>query len=65
MQEAVIAQVVNIRNQNREGNTPPQFFDIGLCIGAVYADYVHDLGVSMFLGLRQRLNEIGKRHNVE
>src|SRR6202789_4694921 len=29
MQEAVIAQVVvNIGNQNREGNTPPQFFDI-------------------------------------
>ena len=50
MQEAVIAQVVvQIRNQNREGNTPPQFFDIGLCVGPVYTDCVHHLGVGMLL----------------
>jgi hypothetical protein len=56
MQEAVIAQVVvHICNQNREGNAPPQLFDIGSCVGPVYANCVHDLGVGMFLGFR-RLN---------
>src|ERR1700677_677903 len=43
MQEAVIAQmVVSIRNQNREGDTPPQLFNVSLYFSPVYADCIQD-----------------------
>ena len=45
----VVAQmIVNIGDEDREGHTSPQLLYVGLCVGAMDADRIHDLGVSVF-----------------
>jgi hypothetical protein len=49
VQEAMVQKVVvYIRNQDREGNPPPQFFDIGGRLGTMLAQRVDDFGIAAF-----------------
>src|ERR1700722_17983601 len=51
MKKPMIVQVIiNIVNEDGEGDSAPKLFDIGLCVGSMLTYCVDNFGVGMFCG---------------
>src|SRR6266478_3505133 len=51
MKKTMIVQVIiNIVNEDGEGDSAPKLFDIGLCVGSMLTYCIDNFGVGMFCG---------------
>lgn len=56
--------VVNVGDENGKCNAAPEFFYIGLCIGAMLAERINDIGVGVLARISGVCAEQGCRRNV-
>ena len=65
MQEAMVEQVIiDIGNEDREGDTPPEFLNIGDRHGPVLAQRIDELGIGVFAMIARFSTQHGRSGNI-